>query len=243
MDFSVQLKQVGLQGNEIKIYLYLLGQGVSTPPQIAKGTGITRTNCYHLLRNLKEKGLLSEQMVQKRKSYLAKDPESLLFLLEQRKSALASLLPDLRALFTTQKNKPKIEFYEGMGQIKEIYLQTLSAKEVFGIGSTKQLSEWDPPFFAFYLRQLKQKGIVFHDILSFQSKQQGMPEMKEILKGFYEAKFFPASFRDQPVDLLIWNDRFALLTLQEPFFGTVLTNPLIAEMFRMVFRVLWERLD
>lgn len=243
MDLSAQLQAAGLHESESKIYLYLLSQGVSTPPQIAKGTGIARTNCYHLFGSLKEKGLIVEQLVRRRKSYLAKDPQALLLLLQQRSSVIEQLLPDLRALFTTQKNKPKIEFYDGLEQVREIYLRTLSAQEVFGIGSTKQLLDLDVKFYTSYVRRLKERGIVFHDILTQPSRERGAPEMKAILKGFYETKFFPPAFRDQLTDVLVWNDHLALITLQEPIFGTVITNPLVAETFRLIFRVLWERLE
>jgi len=61
MKLEEGLKNIGLKGSEIKVYLYLLENGVSTPPQIAKGTRIARTNTYHILRGLSEKGLIERQ--------------------------------------------------------------------------------------------------------------------------------------------------------------------------------------
>lgn len=240
MDLSTQLKEAGLLPSESTVYLYLLESGLATPPLIAKGTRIARTNCYHILQSLKGKGLIEEHAQGKRKAYLASDPEAIARSLERKKEAINRLLPDLRALYTTQKNKPKIRFYDGLEQIKEIYLQTLSAEEVFGLGSTKQLTELAPDFFAHYLEELQKRKIVFNDILSHPSKEKSGPQMQSVLKGLYEARYFSAEHRDFPTDILIWEDNIALITLEKPIFGTVLTNSLLAKTFRIIFSNLWK---
>lgn len=243
MDIASQLKQIGLHNTEITVYLFLLGEGISTPPKIAGGTHIARTNCYHILEGLKEKGLIQEQTKGKRKVYLARDPQAFLSLLERKKEVAERLLPDLRALYTTQKNKPKIRFYEGLEEVKEIYWQTLSAKEIRGIGSTKGLSELDPKFFNSYQRELQKRGVIFHDILTYASKEKAVSETRAILKGLYAAVFLPSQYKDVPTDILLWDDNIALITLQEPVFGTVLTSPLLARTFRVIFDVLCKELQ
>ena len=64
--------------------------------------------------------------------------------------------------------------------------------------------------------------------------------MKEILRGFYEAHFLPQKYKDFPTDMLIWDDNIALITLEEPIFGTVLTNKLLAQTSKIIFDVLWS---
>ena len=109
MNIVKQLKDVGLHQSEIDVYLYLLGNGYSTPPQVSRGTKIARTNCYNVLSSLKDKGLIKEEQRRKRKVYLASDPEALLLSLEKKKMALEGVIPDLKALFITQKNKPQVK--------------------------------------------------------------------------------------------------------------------------------------
>lgn len=237
-----QLKQIGLHSSEIAVYLYLLENGVSTPPQISHGTNIARTNCYHILQSIKEKGLIQEQAKRKRKAYIAKDPQALLLSLEEKREAVEELLPDLRALYTTQKNKPKIRFYEGLAEVKEIYWQSLEAEEIRAIGSTKQLSDLDPAFFIRYQKELARRGIVFYDILTYASGEKSVQETKSILKGLYGVELLPPQYKDMPTDLLLWQDNIALITLQEPIFGTVLSSPLLAQTFHIIFNVMWEKL-
>lgn len=243
MQIQEQLIELGLRESEINVYLYLLKQGVSTPPQIAMGTGIARPNCYKILQSLKEKGLIEQQKKDKRKAYLASDPIALVQTLERRKQAMDKILPDLRALYTTQKNKPEIRFYDGFEQVKQIFEQTLSAKEILGIASTKKLFALSPKFFDKYRKEIKKRGISFKDIISYESGEKSGPRTKEDLGVFYEIKLLPAKYEDIPTDILIWDDNVALIVTDKPVFGTVLTNKHLAQTFRILFELSWQKLS
>jgi HTH-type transcriptional regulator, sugar sensing transcriptional regulator len=240
MDIQPQLKQLGLNNSEITVYLFLLQNGVSTPPAVSRGTRIARTNCYNILNRLKDQNLIKEQESGKRKSYLASDPESLVRTLELKKEAIQQILPDLRALYTTQKNKPKIQYFEGKEQISQIYDMSLEAQKVVGIGSTKHLSTILPGEYTRYLKEIKRRGIVFYDILTSPSIEKGAPEMIKTLGGLYDVHYLESKYEDLPTDILIWNDSVALITLEEPIFGTVITNKLIAKSMMLVFDVMWS---
>lgn len=242
MILQKQLQQLGLHKSEIIIYLYILEQGQSSPPNIAKDTHIAITNSYHILHSLKTKGLISEQLNEKRKVYIANDPQAIVHMLDLKKKTAEQVVPDLRGLFKLQKNKPKIRFYDGLEQVKEIYLSTLSARKIYGFGSTKLLSGLAPDLYKYYLNQLRQKEVIFYDILTYASKTNGAPEMKEILKGLYDMKFLPKEYMDQPTDMLFWDNNIALITLEEPVFGTVITSPLLFKTFTIIFDVIWNRL-
>lgn len=242
MELHEQLKTIGLSSSEISVYLLLLEEGLLTPPQIAKGTGIARPHVYPALQSLEVQRLVSIHNTGKRKMYAANDPESLFQSLEDKRRRVQQLLPDLRALYASSTNKPTVHFYDGFEQIKEIYYQTLHAQKVYGIGSTKQLSDIDPHFYERWLLEVQKKNIVFYDILSHASGETAAPKMKQILRGLYDSKLLPATYSDTPTDILIWDDTIALITLQEPIFGTVLKNPLLAKTFTVLFNVLWQRL-
>ncbi len=242
MDIQNELQNIGLHKSEIKIYFYLLENGLSSPPQIAKSTKIARTNSYHILQSLKEKGLVIEQRGDKRKAYLASDPSAFLRTLEKQKEIIEQILPDLRGLYITQKNKPKIRFFDGWEQTKEIYLQSLSAQSIIAMGSTNKLTELDEKFFTFFVEQIRTKNIVMHDILSYPSKEKGAPESILKLKGLYNVKFLSQKHSELPTDMLIWDDNVALISLEKPIFGTIITNKTIAQTFKIMFDVMWNGL-
>lgn len=234
------LHDLGLHKSEITVYLFLLENGLSTPPQIARGTNIARTNCYNILESLETKDLIEEQIQGKRKAYLASDPGALLRSWERKKELVERALPDLRALYTTQKNKPKIRFYEGVDGIQEIYHQTLSAKKLHGISSTEQMRTLMPDFFDAYLLDLVRHKIVLRDLLSDASRKIVGPQTKKVLGDLYDMRYFPSGYEDFPTDMLIWDDHVALITFEEPIFGTVLTNATLARTFVILFETMWQ---
>lgn len=238
------LRHIGLVENEMKVYLYLLEQGISSPPQITKGIRIARPNLYGLLRSLKEKGLIKEQQKGKRKAYLAADPSILVQTLETRTEAMKEILPDLRSLFATQKNKPTIKFFEGPEQVKEIFYEMLEAKQVFGVASTKKLYDalgWD--FFKTYIRKMSDHKIFLKDILTHDSIDTSAKTPIGILKGMYDTRLLPKHVAHLPVDILIWNDKVALISTEEPIFGTLIKNQAIADVMKIMFDLSWKQLS
>lgn len=240
MSIIQQLQHIGLTQNEARVYQFLLEQGFSSPPEVAKGTKIARTNCYNILQSLAQKGLVQQQKQGKRKAYIANDPEALFQRVREQKDRIEELLPDLRGLYAQHQNKPTIRFFNGFEEVQEIYYMTLTSQEVFGIGSTNELARRHNDFYTRWLKEVKKKNIVFHDILSYPSGESAAPEMKELLRGLYDFKLMPKEYEDFPTDLLLWENNIALLSFEEPVFGTVLTNPTLAKTFRLLFRALWE---
>ena len=45
-----------------------------------------------------------------------------------------------------------------------------------------------------------------------------------------------------PTDLLIWNDHLALIGLEKPTFGSIITNANLVRTFKTIFELLWEKL-
>ena len=134
-----ELKKAGLSKVEIGVYLYLLEQGLSTPPQIAKGTGILRANLYNTLLGLENKRLIAKQPKGSRFLYYATDPVSVIREIESRKQAVESVLPDLQALYKKEKNKPTIKFYYGMEQAKQVFGDISGEKKILFILATAKL--------------------------------------------------------------------------------------------------------
>jgi hypothetical protein len=238
-----KLKDLGLSGSEIRVYLYLLGAGAGSPPQVAKGTGIARANCYHLLQGLRSKGLISERQRGKRVEYVAKDPEALTRSLAGKVAVAEALLPDLRALYAASTNKPSIHFYEGFDEVKGIYERSLESDFIRAFGSTKALAALDPDFFDHYFKQLKKRGVILRDILTHDSAGKALEEARAILGALYEPVTMPEKHAGLATDMLLWGDNVALITLKEPIFGTVLASAELAKTFSAMHQALFERLS
>lgn len=233
-----QLREIGLKQNEAEIYLFLLQNGISTPPQIAKGTNIARTNCYNILKSLQEKDVVDLIEKGKRDAYVARDPESLKLSIERKLESIERVLPDLQAAYVVQKNKPGFRFFDGWEEVKNIYGLTLESKEIYAIGSTERLLDLDLKFFENYVKTVDKKGIKFNDLLTHTSKQKSGPLIESLTNSLYSTCFIPEKYGENLTDILIWEDNIALITLEEPIFGTVITSKPLADTFRTIINAL-----
>lgn len=235
------LRDVGLKQNESEVYLYLLQNGISTPPQIARGTNIARTNCYNILNSLWEKEVIDEKLKGNRKAYVARSPVSLKLNLKRKLESIDVLLPDLEAIHTTQKNKPIFRFYDGWKEVQQIYLSILDTEEVYATGSTEKLDSLDHEFFKNYLKKVAAKNIIFHDILPSSNKNSSKM-IAEIRGSLHTIQYIPEKYGENLTDILIWDDNVALIALEEPIFGTVITSKPLTDTFRTILNVLRELL-
>jgi sugar-specific transcriptional regulator TrmB len=243
MKIIEELKNFGLFDSEIKVYLYLIEHGISTPREVAKATKIERSNTYNILSSLKSKGLVEEKIQHKKKTFLSKDPMILVKNLELRKDSMEKILPDLNALNFVQKTKPKIHFYNGWNEVKEIFYLVTQTKEkrIYGIVSLNKLFKIDDKFFVDFRNTLRKNGIVLHDILTFASQVKAKRSREE-LKALFASRVLPEKFGDLPTDILIWDDKIAFMNIGSNIFGTVMINPEIAATMKMLFELSWDHL-
>lgn len=120
------LQNTGLSEKEAKVYLASLELGQSNINQLAKKSEVKRTTIYDLLASLKEKGLISETKKGKKTLYFAEDPRALLNRLEEKKTVLSKIMPQLLSVTNLLSQKPSIRFFEGIEGIKEVYKDTLN---------------------------------------------------------------------------------------------------------------------
>jgi sugar-specific transcriptional regulator TrmB len=233
-----QLKDIGLKQNESEIYLFLLQNGISTPPAISKGTNIARTNCYNILNSLKEKDVIDEKLKGKKKVYIARDPKTLKLNLERKIESLDKLVPDLEAIYVTQKNKPNFSFFDGWNEVKNIYKLSLKSREIYAIGSTDKLFQIEADFFEKYIKEIKKTNISFFDLIKQKENENSVDIIKKNGGELYSIKFLPEKFKENITDILIFDDNMALISLEEPIFGTIITNKPLSDTLKMVLKTL-----
>ncbi len=138
---STTLAQVGLTDRQQAVYLALLEIGMGSAAQIAHNAGLERTSIYAVLDSLTSLGLIGEQMVGKKRRFVAYNPNRLRNLLKERQRLLQEMLPDLQALWTATDVRPRVRYYEGVTGMRTVLEDTLTspAKELLGILSAADL--------------------------------------------------------------------------------------------------------
>ena len=141
-----QLLDLGLQENEVKIYLALLELGKGSVTQISRKAGLNRTTGYDILERLGIQGLINRARTgKKRIEYVAEPPSRLKQYLEDKRrlydrrvDELKDLLPGLQALHKTDI-KPVIKVVEGKEEMQKLYYNVLESKsEVYSILNLKR---------------------------------------------------------------------------------------------------------
>jgi len=135
-DLLRKLEDLGLQGNEAKIYLSLLEIGEATVTQICKNAGLNRTTGYDILERLCLYGVINKGVGGKKRLYIAESPAHLEQFLENKKrraerrvQEFKNILPELKAVYKTEL-KPVIKIVEGVEAMRQMAYNELDAKGV-----------------------------------------------------------------------------------------------------------------
>lgn len=182
---------------EAVVYRATLELGEASIAHIAKKTQLPRSSCYLIVQDLKKRGLVSELVKNNKTRILPEPPNRLIRYIELRKEyftkqekVVQESIPILDAIYNRNLRKPLVRFYEGIGGIKTVLEETLTAKEIYVLCSgydtpiEKNLSEYlDSYFEAIHKRGIRTFELLgqAHDlreyIKKFQSKQHSIKEI------------------------------------------------------------------
>lgn len=239
------LTELGLSGQEAKVYLSLVelsGGHVST---IAKKSGINRVACYHTLNKLVKKGLINGLFKNGVKYFAIESPKTLIQQQQEMLKKAEKILPQLTALMSKSAYNPKIHYYEGLEGIKKIFEDTLLSKgELLGYTNLAHLPQ---VLTEEYLRDYaarKMKMKIKTRMLS--------PISKDALS--YLKRYYPKDFDHDLVEILfinqrefmfeyeinIYNDKVAIISLNpDESIGLIIESPIYARTQRSVFNLAW----
>ncbi len=124
------LTQVGLTEAQAKAYLFLLEHGPATPPAVAAGCGITRSNAYKVLESLDDLDLVIQKEVHKKYVFEPVDPTALASLVAAQHNKLQAIennvkvaMTELRSKFRTSTSQSSVMQGHGRPAIIEAFAQ------------------------------------------------------------------------------------------------------------------------
>ena len=239
------LQQLGLTDEESRAYFALLQLGGSYVSAVAKKAGVHRVVCYKILDGLVEKGLVSSFVKNGIKHYAVESPTILVHKQQEKLYLAERLLPELLSVTNALAYKPKIQYYEGVEGLKNIFEDTLTAMgEVLGYTNLEKIPEIVP---VEYLREWAQrkiaKGIKTRMLSPHTPKALAYlhtyypsgfdPNLVEIL--FINPRQFPFEY-----EITIYGNRVAILSLnRNELMGLIIESPVYAETQRAIFQLAW----
>ncbi len=167
MDFN-ELKELGLDESEIKVYIGCLSEGGLSVKDIAKKSGIIRTTAYGLLQGLQRKGLVSVIDKDGVLFFRAAPPQELLNILDQKRDRIASILPELQKLQALIPQSAKVEFFEGRNGVKVANNDIISKpnETVKIIANMQKWMQFSEGYTATYYRKKKEMNVTTKTLLA-----------------------------------------------------------------------------
>ncbi len=226
------LKQIGFLDAEIEVYKSLLRLGPSMAGRIHKETGLHRTHIYDLLEKLREKGIVSTFIQSGKKHYQAAPPNRLLSYIDEKKSEIKSLLPELDKLINLPKEETQIELFKGKDGLKTVLQEVLKKKEDYCVmGSIKQFElilEFALPSFLKQIEKLKITEKIICD------KRERIEKIKTGKYKYLDGKYlFPSSF-------WIYGNKVAIFVWHLPYFVIVIKNKDVSNTYKSYFDFFWN---
>lgn len=234
------LENIGLTEIEAKIYLAALELGETTIARIAKQAKIKRTTVYLHIDSLKQKGLIGATKKGRKVTFFAEDPRKLGEVLEERKSHLNRIMPDLLTFVKLFDKKPEIRFYEGMEGVYDVLRDVLRCpnSELLTWYSDDCFSIFEDDFFnTFYVPERKKRKIFARAIM------QDSPKLREWASHdtahLRRSKLLPANIFKIGISISVYGkNKINIISYAEKF-GVIIESQVIYDSFTSIFETMW----
>ena len=236
------LKQTGLTEKQAKIYLACLELGQAKAPEIAKKAEIKRTTAYGILDELVSLGLINYSQKNKQKFYRPNDPDILADIMDKNQANLTQLLPGLQDLFATHHLRPKIQFFEGVTGIKQIYQDALrcQTKKIYQIVKVKAHTELlGEEFILDYIRKRVASGITTYDLhpksgdIYTEARGRENPKLKRYVRYLPPNIFYAAM-------IMIYDNKVAMASSKKESFGFIIESKEFTNTLKAYFDFMWK---
>jgi sugar-specific transcriptional regulator TrmB len=234
------LKQIGLDERQQKVYLALLEIGLGSVQEIAEKARLERTGVYGILETLIGLGLVLETMIGKKRAFQAQDPARLLELLDERRSVVSEVLPELQSLWTATDVRPRTRYFEGSEGMRTVLLDTLTSpdRRLLGILSAEDLfGAVGERWFEDYTKRRIATGFCLRVIRSKQ-KEVGK-RWPSSAQQRREVRYAPSAMVFS-MTMYIYGNKVGLLSTRRENFGLIIESDEFATHQSQLFEALWQ---
>lgn len=243
------LKQLELSELEAKLYLTLLQTGPVSVRDLAANVEVKRTTAYLYIDHLVEKGLVIKLVKGAKKLIAAEDPKALESLVNAQVTKASSAqqeFPNILESLTTNfpnrsdSNDAEIKYYKGKNGVKKIYEEALQAQEVRSYVNVEEITKAFPDNHLLLDSAYKSNPNI--KIFEICEDSQKTRERLENANNNHLYKILPKNKRLTSQDVLIFNDKIAIINLKGETSGIVMHSLDMSKNFQLLFDLLWDML-
>ena len=236
-NLSNLLKEYGLDNNEIRVYLSLIGEKELTAYKISKKSSIHRSTCYDILERLIGKGFVSKLEKEGVLYYSVNELNKVISSLKDKENILINLIPKLAELENKQDNK--INLLEGKDSQKQFNFNLFNLAKngklsfCYIIGNTHASNLSSNIFIEKLIKETKKLKIDYKGIWNPKYKKEGL--IKEY-SSLGENRFIDVPSK---VGVIIFNDHIAFLYTTDQPYAIEIKNKIISDEMKSYFLHLW----
>lgn len=244
------LQELGLTEIEAALYQGLLETGPTTIMNLAEHVGIKRITAHFNIESLIAKGLVSQIIQGARRQIAAEPPERLEYLVEKKVEDVKHLenkFPDFLQTIGSfiQVKEPgekiTIRYYDDKKAVQSIYEEMLKADKVHSFINLDKYYEVFPGTDKIFWNALNSNpNREVWDIAVLES-----PLAKKIASGHkrYYCKFLPKSKSFSGFDILIYDNKVAIIVLEKNnTVGLIISSKILFLSLRSLHQAVWELL-
>jgi len=246
MDKETRLLNLGLNKNQVEIYLTLLQLGSARIQEIANKTLVKRTTVYSILDALIQKGLISYSQKGAHREYFAENPKKIPTYFEEQEKKIKSeqktfkeILPELLAIYNIKGIKPKIRTYEGLTGIKKIFDESIELKlneEMLVYSAYESTSKYLEQYLKDYIairvkRGLNQKCIAEYSQQSLELQANDQKELR--ITRLISKEQFPLYNQ-----IIIYGNKLYIASYKD-LLGIIIESSAIANTQKTIFGLAW----
>lgn len=233
-------ESIGLNKNEVKIYLDLLKAKKSSVLDIAKRTKIHRSNIYDALRKLVGIGFIVEIVEEKKKLFKVLEPDKIQDYLKQKEIEIKLLMPYLRELsYREEVEDEEISIAKGIFGVREALKDLLKYEKTINVYGASQdsLGIFGMGFLKEFHDERIRKGILMRHIYDQDSKDR-VNELNKM--KLTEAKYFPKKYYSI-ASTNICGDTVVIIIFSKNPHAITIKNSDIADSYNKYFELLLKQ--
>lgn len=237
-----QLRKLGFSDNEAAVYLAALELGEASVQRISQKAKLKRTTVYGIIETLRGRGLIKTTKNRKKILYFAEDPRRLKEIAREAERTADTILPSLLALTNLIDRKPKVLFFDGIEEIKDLYKETLLHPDTRILGWLSAGSfRTEEPWFNDYYRPLRKEKRIFTDVIV-----PDLPETRDYherdREDFHRTAIDIKGGDSIESDILLFGNRHVAILSWEEMTGIVLESSRIHATLSAIFTAHQESL-
>ena len=236
------LKNYWFSEKEAKIYLSCLELWNAIVSSISRRAGEHRITTYSILKDLKNRWISFEITKNKVKYFSVITPEQLLDIEEKKVEKLKKVMPELLAISNAFWNKPKVLFYEGFEQVKDLFMEKIACEE-----------EVYEPFLTFIWTQdiderfddfLKNEFVEYRKTRPKKTRAIVTKENSHYLEyhqNLHDTIIIDEDIFEMWIELVIFSNSIGIFSYKkDEIYGLIIESDVLKKALKSMFNLIWK---